>query len=75
MNTDSKWELISASDESDMQAGDVGIYSHSGNPGDTYHSNIYAGDSTYWDAGSDEYVKRKGVESHSMPTFIFRYRN
>lgn len=75
LDGDSNWELIEASDESDMKPGDIGVFSHSNNPDDTYHSNIYAGDSRYWDAGSDEAIKGKGAIAHSMPTFIFRYKN
>lgn len=71
LKDDSNWELVNVSDMADLQPGDVGVYYDD----DYYHSNIYAGDSKFWDAGTDEKVKSKGTTSHNVPTYVFRYKN
>ena len=70
LDADSNWTKIEPSDMSDLQPGDVGVYS------DTEpfrHSNIYAGDSKFWDAGNDGAVKEIGSRVNILPTYAFRY--
>ena len=74
LKSNSDWEEVNASDMSDLQPGDVGVYYDSGKSPPYYHTNIYSGDSLFWDAGSDEKVKNKGPKSHNVPTYVFRYK-
>ena len=70
LNSSSNWTRIDAKDESEMKAGDVGIYIENG---EYAHTNIYAGDSVYWDAGNTQKIQSYGKTSHSIPTYVYRY--
>lgn len=71
LENNSDWEKITVSDVSDMKPGDIGIYKK----GRDSHTNIYAGNSKYWDAGTDNAVKSKGTISHRLPSsYVFRYK-
>lgn len=65
-----KWKQIIAQDESDMKPGDITIYKTGKS-----HTNIYAGDGQYWDAGlSDTGAFVGTTKPHSMDGYTCSYR-
>lgn len=74
LKSNSDWEEVNASDESDLKAGDICVYYNSAENPPYYHVNMYAGNSQFWDAGSDEAIKGKGTISHPLPTYVLRYK-
>lgn len=74
LNPDWK-EIREPSDLSEMQAGDIGIYYNPSEDPPYTHTNIYAGEGQYWDAGSNDRVKTKGTITRSdLPEYILRYK-
>ena len=58
-------------EEKDLKAGDIQIYKNGGS-----HTNIYAGDGQYWDAGRDEAGAFEGVTmTHHMNTYTCSFRH
>ena len=65
-----KWKQIIAQDESDMKPGDITIYKTGKS-----HTNIYAGDGQYWDAGASGTGAFVGTtKPHSMDGYTCSYR-
>ena len=73
LGNDPNWERFVASDDSDLQPGDVNVFG-------TRHTNIYAGDGKCWDAGNGSNgaflgtTKDYSVTGDGRYTHSYRYK-
>ena len=73
LGNDSKWERFTAQDDSDLQPGDINVFGEA-------HTNIYAGNSTCWDAGDGSNgaflgtTKAYSVTGDGRYTHSYRYK-
>lgn len=69
-----EWKCIKVNSFAEMLPGDIGCYIDKDYTVNFTHVNIYAGDTLFWDAGGDYYIKNEEPKARGLPDkYIYRY--